>query len=570
MGLTWLQAALVALPVASVYAFVCLSAWYVARGLPLMTTGPSRILAHRPHRRRCCRAPSGSRSPGSGCRSWSRRGWRAGVGARRRLREPDLRLRRAALPAVAAVSYLLVTFEESRAADRRALQVQVLAREAELRSLRAQIDPHFLFNSLHSISALTTVDPPAARRMCLLLAEFLRETLALGARERASRSRASWRWSTAFSRSSGSASATGSTSICRRTPTPSRACVPPLLLQPLVENAVTHGDRAPARRRHDSDRRVDARRRGSRSSSRIRAIPIGRAGTGTGVGVCERARAPARALRRRGDRATAASREASGAWSCHFPRRRSRHERRSMPLRVVIVDDEPLARAVVREYLGRPSGRRDRRRVRQRLRGGQGGDRAGARSAVPRRADAEARRLRGARAARPRRAGRSSSPPTTSTRCARSTCTRSTTCSSRSARSGWRRRCRGRAAGSRAARRGAGEAALDVDALVTAARPRQRAARARAHSRRRAGARPAGRADRLRRGAGRLRRASSTDGQAVPEGSDAGGRRGAARSGAVRAHPPVVSAQHRADRAGRAVREGQPDRDPARRHASCR
>ena len=79
-----------------------------------------------------------------------------------------------------AVGYLLVVFEESREAERRAMQVQVFARDAELRSLRAQLDPHFLFNCLHSISALTTADPPAARRMCLLLAEFLRETLALG------------------------------------------------------------------------------------------------------------------------------------------------------------------------------------------------------------------------------------------------------------------------------------------------------------------------------------------------------------------------------------------------------
>ena len=43
-GLTWLQAALVSLPAALVYAFVCLSAWYVARSLPIKTTGTSRIL----------------------------------------------------------------------------------------------------------------------------------------------------------------------------------------------------------------------------------------------------------------------------------------------------------------------------------------------------------------------------------------------------------------------------------------------------------------------------------------------------------------------------------------------
>ena len=58
-------------------------------------------------------------------------------------------------------------------------------------------------------------------------------------------------------------------------------------------------------------------------------------------------------------------------------------------LRVAIVDDEPLARAVVREY-SRRTRRRDRGRVRERLRSGQGGVRARARSAVPRRADAEA------------------------------------------------------------------------------------------------------------------------------------------------------------------------------------
>ena len=74
-----------------------------------------------------------------------------------------------------------------------------------------------------------------------------------------------------------------------------------------------------------------------------------------------------------------------------------------MRLRIAIVDDEDLARAVVREYLAGIAGRRDRRRVRQRLRGGQGGVRAAARPADPRRADAEAQWVRGARAGRPRR-----------------------------------------------------------------------------------------------------------------------------------------------------------------------
>ena len=80
----------------------------------------------------------------------------------------------------AAAHYLLIAFQASRDAEVRAIELTLLAREAELRALRAQIDPHFIFNSLHSISALTATDAAAARRMCLLLADFLRETLRLG------------------------------------------------------------------------------------------------------------------------------------------------------------------------------------------------------------------------------------------------------------------------------------------------------------------------------------------------------------------------------------------------------
>jgi hypothetical protein len=52
--------------------------------------------------------------------------------------------------------YLLIAFEVSQQAERRAIELSLLTRDAELKALRAQIDPHFLFNSLHSISALTT------------------------------------------------------------------------------------------------------------------------------------------------------------------------------------------------------------------------------------------------------------------------------------------------------------------------------------------------------------------------------------------------------------------------------
>ena len=68
--------------------------------------------------------------------------------------------------------------------EARELGHEVLAREAELRALRAQIDPHFLFNSLQSLSALTSTDSAGARRMCLLLADFFRSSVRLGAQDR--------------------------------------------------------------------------------------------------------------------------------------------------------------------------------------------------------------------------------------------------------------------------------------------------------------------------------------------------------------------------------------------------
>ena len=131
-------------------------------------------------------------------------------------------------------------FRASREAETRAFEQTLLAREAELRALRAQIDPHFIFNSLHSISALTTTDAAAARKMCLLLADFLRDTLRLGSSSRISFAD---EWSLAERFLAIEQVRLGSRlQIARESDPKAAGCpVPPLLLQPLVENAVIHG-----------------------------------------------------------------------------------------------------------------------------------------------------------------------------------------------------------------------------------------------------------------------------------------------------------------------------------------
>ena len=79
-----------------------------------------------------------------------------------------------------AFNYAIIAQKASSDAQARALESSMRAREAELTALKAQINPHFLYNSLNSISALTSIDPARAREMCVLLADFLRMTLGMG------------------------------------------------------------------------------------------------------------------------------------------------------------------------------------------------------------------------------------------------------------------------------------------------------------------------------------------------------------------------------------------------------
>ena len=140
----------------------------------------------------------------------------------------------------AAAHYLLVAFQTSRDAETRAFEQTLLASEAELRALRAQIDPHVIFNSLHSISALTTTDVPAARKMCLLLAD-LSPRHAPPRHEQPDHVRRRMVARRAFLAIEQVRLGTRLRIAHENDPCAAGCPVPPLLLQTLVENAVIHG-----------------------------------------------------------------------------------------------------------------------------------------------------------------------------------------------------------------------------------------------------------------------------------------------------------------------------------------
>jgi hypothetical protein len=232
------HAVIFAAPLSLIYGSLCLSAWWVCRSNPIGVAAPWRIFVS-----------------GFGAAVQSSAVWvgiatlwgvvlsRAGVSDRATI------LGDVAVLGIAGVvlyieslaaHYFIQVFDAIGQAQRRALSAQVEAREAELRALRAQINPHFLFNSLNSISALTGSDPEAARRMCQLLGDFLRTSLTLGGREHV-----------ALAEEIGLAERYLAIEQVRFgdrlrvtrdvDPAALRCHVPPLLIQPLIENAVKHG-----------------------------------------------------------------------------------------------------------------------------------------------------------------------------------------------------------------------------------------------------------------------------------------------------------------------------------------
>ena len=78
--------------------------------------------------------------------------------------------------AILATGFAREYFLRDQERQAHAIQLQAQLAEARLDALRMQINPHFLFNTLNSVSALVDRDPPGVRKMIARLSELLRTT----------------------------------------------------------------------------------------------------------------------------------------------------------------------------------------------------------------------------------------------------------------------------------------------------------------------------------------------------------------------------------------------------------
>jgi hypothetical protein len=218
-------ALLLVAPPTLAYAFVCLAAWYPVRAMPLQRTATATLLATHAFAAIALSAV-----------------WVTLLGTWGRALGGEVSKEQvAAFFVTGMLLYLLsVAFHYVLAAMERELDVRMLARDAELKALKAQLDPHFLFNSLNSISALCGSNPATARTLTTLLAEYLRKSLRTGNAETVTLSEELELVSSylAIERIRFGPRL----ELVQEVEEGVRAHrVPPLLLQPLVENAIKHG-----------------------------------------------------------------------------------------------------------------------------------------------------------------------------------------------------------------------------------------------------------------------------------------------------------------------------------------
>lgn len=242
VGVAWGAAAAFALPLSVAAAPMSISGFYLSRALPLRPDSIARVAGTV----FSASVVTGALWAALGHAWWlaldalSINGVDPGVPQQQRVTPILMVVGAMAYIVSMALHYLFRAYERAGIVERRALESEIAAREAELRALRAQIDPHFLFNSLNSISGLVGIDPERARSMCQRLGDFLRDSLMLGGSGRIPLSRevALVRQYLEIEQVRFGSRLIVTTSVRAGA---GEVAVPALLLQPLVENSVRHG-----------------------------------------------------------------------------------------------------------------------------------------------------------------------------------------------------------------------------------------------------------------------------------------------------------------------------------------
>lgn len=141
---------------------------------------------------------------------------------------------------IVLVAHVVLYYQRLRQRELRTSQLQTQLAKAHLQALKSQLQPHFLFNTMHSISALMLTDVPAADRMMARLSDLLRMSLESEGTQVTTLSR-ELEFVNCYLEIEKIRFEERLNVIWDISPEVLDAQVPHLLLQPLVDNAVKHG-----------------------------------------------------------------------------------------------------------------------------------------------------------------------------------------------------------------------------------------------------------------------------------------------------------------------------------------
>jgi two-component system, LytTR family, sensor kinase len=141
---------------------------------------------------------------------------------------------------VVAIAHVLWYYHEFRDRDLRTSQLETRLAQAQLKALKSQLQPHFLFNTLHSISTLMLTNVQAADTMLVRLSDLLRMSLENNTVQETTLNR-EMQFVNGYLEIEKMRFGDRLQVRCEVHPDTLDARVPHLLLQPLVENAIRHG-----------------------------------------------------------------------------------------------------------------------------------------------------------------------------------------------------------------------------------------------------------------------------------------------------------------------------------------